>query len=111
MTLAGAMADPNCNILQTFADTILETTQCDSAGLSLLAKDGGKQFYWPAISGLGNRPPGVARRVISALPEMCWIEIVRCYSGISSSVILTCFRSCQPLRSACWFRSTLVARR
>ena len=58
MTLAGAMADPNCNILQTFADTILETTQCDSAGLSLLAKDGGKQFYWPAISGAWKPPAG-----------------------------------------------------
>jgi PAS domain S-box-containing protein len=51
VTLAGAMVDANTNILQTFADTILEATQCDSAGLSLLTKDGGKRFYWPAIAG------------------------------------------------------------
>ena len=51
VALAAAMVDPNCNILQTFADTILEVTQCDSAGLSLLTKDGGKRFYWPAIAG------------------------------------------------------------
>ncbi len=51
VALASAMADPSSNILQTFADTILEATQCDSAGLSLLTKDGGKRFYWPAIAG------------------------------------------------------------
>jgi len=51
VTLAGAMADPRANILQTFADTILEVTDCDSSGLSLLTKDGGKRFYWPAIAG------------------------------------------------------------
>ncbi len=51
VALATAMADANSNILQTFADTILEITQCDSAGLSLLTKDGGKRFYWPAIAG------------------------------------------------------------
>src|SRR5262249_29953807 len=37
---------------------ILDITQCDSAGLSLLTKDGktpdvcGKRFYWPAIAGM-----------------------------------------------------------
>ena len=51
VALASAMVDPNSNILQTFADTILHATQCDSAGLSLLTKDGGKRFYWPAIAG------------------------------------------------------------
>ena len=51
VALATSMVDPNSNILQTFADTILEITQCDSAGLSLLTKDGGKRFYWPAIAG------------------------------------------------------------
>src|SRR3984957_8836869 len=51
VALASAMVDPNSNILQTFADTILDITQCDSAGLSLLTKDGGKRFYWPAIAG------------------------------------------------------------
>ena len=51
VTLATAMADTNANILQTFADTILDVTECDSAGLSLLTRDGGKRFYWPAIAG------------------------------------------------------------
>jgi PAS domain S-box-containing protein len=51
VALASAMVGPNSNILQTFADTILQATQCDSAGLSLLTKDGGKRFYWPAIAG------------------------------------------------------------
>jgi PAS domain S-box-containing protein len=49
--LAGSMVDPKPNILQTFAETILQITQSDSAGLSLLTKDGGKGFYWPAIAG------------------------------------------------------------
>jgi GAF domain-containing protein len=41
------------NILQILADTILDVTQCDSSGLSLLTKaDGGKRFYWPAIAGM-----------------------------------------------------------
>jgi PAS domain S-box-containing protein len=51
VALASALVDPKCNILQTFADTILDITQCDSAGLSLLTRDGGKRFYWPAIAG------------------------------------------------------------
>ena len=46
VALAGAPADSPSNILQTLADTILEVTQCDSSGLSLLTKDdGGKRFY------------------------------------------------------------------
>src|SRR5262249_39596920 len=58
--LASALADSPSTILQTLADTILEITQCDSAGLSLLTKDGktpdvcGKRFYWPAIAGMWN---------------------------------------------------------
>ena len=48
VALASALADPQSNILQIFAETILEVTQCDSSGLSLLTKDdGGKRFYWP----------------------------------------------------------------
>ncbi len=52
-----ALADSPGTILQTLADTILEITDSDSAGLSLLTKDGktphvdGKRFYWPAIAG------------------------------------------------------------
>ena len=53
VALASALADPQSNILQTVAETILEVTQCDSSGLSLLTKDdGGKRFYWPAIAGI-----------------------------------------------------------
>ena len=51
--LAGALADSRANILQTLAETILEVTQCDSSGLSLLTThDGGERFYWPAIAGV-----------------------------------------------------------
>jgi len=50
--LASALADPQANILQILADTILDVTESDSSGLSLLTKDdGGKRFYWPAIAG------------------------------------------------------------
>ena len=58
--LASALADSPSTILQTLAETILDITHCDSAGLSLLTKDGrtpdvcGKRFYWPAIAGMWN---------------------------------------------------------
>src|SRR6516225_8609400 len=53
VALASALADSHSNILQTLAETILDVTQCDSSGLSLLTKDdGGKRFYWPAIAGM-----------------------------------------------------------
>lgn len=48
--LTQALADSPHTILQTLADTMLEVFQCDSAGVSLLTKDG-KRFYWPAIAG------------------------------------------------------------
>ena len=55
--LMGTLADSPSTILQTLADTILEITDSDSAGLSLLTKDcvkphaDGNRFYWPAIAG------------------------------------------------------------
>ena len=58
--LVSALADSPSTILQTLAETILDITQCDSAGLSLLTEDGktpdvcGKRFYWPAIAGMWN---------------------------------------------------------
>jgi PAS domain S-box-containing protein len=58
--LVGTLADSPGTILQTLAETILDITQCDSAGLSLLTMDGktpdvcGKRFYWPAIAGTWN---------------------------------------------------------
>ena len=60
VALVSALADSPSTIFETLADTILDITQCDSAGLSLLTKDGtrpdadGKRFYWPAIAGMWN---------------------------------------------------------
>ncbi|MBV9443803.1 MAG: PAS domain S-box protein [Acidobacteriaceae bacterium] len=51
--LVSALADSPRTILQTLAETILEVTRADSAGVSLLTTDdGGKRFYWPAIAGI-----------------------------------------------------------
>jgi len=58
--LASALADSPTTIFRTLAETIQDITQCDSAGLSLLTRDGktphvdGKRFYWPAIAGMWN---------------------------------------------------------
>jgi PAS domain S-box-containing protein len=60
VALMGALADSPSTIFQTLAEAILDITQCDSAGLSLLTVDGttpdacGKRFYWPAIAGMWN---------------------------------------------------------
>jgi PAS domain S-box-containing protein len=56
--LVSALADSPTTIFRTLAETIQDITQCDSAGLSLLTRDGktphvdGKRFYWPAIAGM-----------------------------------------------------------
>jgi len=58
--LASTLADSPGTIFQTLAETILDITQCDSAGLSLVTRDGktpdacGERFYWPAIAGIWN---------------------------------------------------------
>jgi len=58
--LVSALADSPTTIFRTLAETIKDITQCDSAGLSLLTRDGktphvdGKRFYWPAIAGMWN---------------------------------------------------------
>jgi PAS domain S-box-containing protein len=58
--LVSALADSPSTILQVLAETILDIAQCDSAGLSLLTRDGktpdlrGHRFYWPAIAGMWN---------------------------------------------------------
>ena len=60
VALMSALADSPSTIFQTLADTILDITECDSAGLSLLTRDGkkpdvcGQRFYWPAITGMWN---------------------------------------------------------
>ena len=58
--LVSALADSPTTIFRTLAETIQEITQCDSAGLSLLTRNGetphvdGRRFYWPAIAGMWN---------------------------------------------------------
>ena len=60
VTLVSALADSPSTIFHTLAETIRDITECDSAGLSLLTKDGktpdvrGQRFYWPAIVGMWN---------------------------------------------------------
>jgi len=59
VALGSALVESPSNILQKLADTILDVTQCESSGLSLLTKDdGGKRFYWPAIAGEWKRHIG-----------------------------------------------------
>jgi PAS domain S-box-containing protein len=50
VALSSALADSPRTILQTLADKTLDVLRADSAGLSLLTKDG-KRFYWAAIAG------------------------------------------------------------
>jgi PAS domain S-box-containing protein len=56
--LVSALADSPSTIFQTLVETILDVTQSDSAGLSLLTQDGktpdicGRRFFWPAIAGM-----------------------------------------------------------
>lgn len=60
VALMSALADSPSTVLRALAETILDVTQCDSAGLSLLTRDGkrpdadGRRFYWPAIAGMWN---------------------------------------------------------
>jgi PAS domain S-box-containing protein len=62
--LVSALADSPTTIFRTLAETIQDITQCDSAGLSLLTRDGktphvdGKRFYWPAIAGMWSPHAG-----------------------------------------------------
>jgi predicted Ser/Thr protein kinase len=48
--LARALAYSPRTILQTLAETIIDITQSDSSGISLLTPDG-RRFYWPALAG------------------------------------------------------------
>ena len=91
--LVSALADSPATIFQTLAETILDITQCDSAGLSLLTRDGktpdvcGERFYWPAIAGMWNPHREVEPRAISAPAETCSIKIEPCCSHISNGAI------------------------
>ena len=50
VALASALAESPHTILRTLAETILEITQSDSSGVSLLTPDG-QRFHWPALAG------------------------------------------------------------
>ena len=50
VALVGALADHPDTILQTLANKVRDVLRADSAGLSLLTKDG-ERFYWAAIAG------------------------------------------------------------
>jgi signal transduction histidine kinase len=50
VALSSALADSPRTILQTLAEKVLDVLHADSAGLSLLTKDGNR-FYWAAIAG------------------------------------------------------------
>ena len=55
--LVSALAESPGTILQKLTETILEITQSDSAGVSILTTedgDGKHKFYWPAIAGMWN---------------------------------------------------------
>jgi PAS domain S-box-containing protein len=64
VALASALAESRHTILETLADTILQVTDADSSGLSLLTADGatpdpkGERFYWPAIRGIWKEHVG-----------------------------------------------------
>ena len=64
--LARTLVDSKTDILRILAEKILDVTQCESAGLSLLTKDdGGKNFYWPAMAGAWKPHAG------SLIPREC----------------------------------------
>jgi len=59
VALMKALADSPQTILQVLTDTILDVLHCGSGGISLLTThDGGKRFYWPAISGVWKQHIG-----------------------------------------------------
>jgi C4-dicarboxylate-specific signal transduction histidine kinase len=93
--LVGALADSPRTILQTLADKVLETLDADSAGLSLLTKDG-KRFYWAAIAGawrphLGGGTPrdfGPCGDVLDRNRTMLFTHWERRYPYLSSAMPL-----------------------
>ena len=73
--LVKALADSPRTILQTLTDKILEVLQSDSAGLSLLTKDG-QRFYWPAVSGVWK--PHLRMATSSTVAGRCFSDIPSC---------------------------------
>ena len=94
VALRSALADSPQTILQTLAETILEVTQSDSSGLSLLTKDdGGKGSIGRPSPANGNRIPEAGPRAISVPAETCLTAIAPCCSNTSSGVTPICFPS------------------
>ena len=111
VALSSALADSPHTILQTLAETILEVTQSDSSGLSLLTKDdGGRRFYWPAIAGRWKPHTGEGPRAISVPAGTCLTVIVPCCSNTSSGVTLICCPSSLLQKNASWFHFTSTAK-
>ena len=88
--LVSTLADSPSTVLQTLAETILDITQCDSAGLSLLTRDGrtpdvcGNRFYWPAIAGSWNPHVGGGTPRDFGPAATSSIKTVRCCLDISN---------------------------
>jgi len=93
--LVSALADSPRTILKALADKVLETLDADSAGLSLLTKDG-KRFYWAAIAGtwqphLGGGTPrnfGPCGDVLDRNRTMLFTHWERRYPYLSAAVPL-----------------------
>jgi signal transduction histidine kinase len=93
--LVSALADSPRTILQTLADKVLETLDADSAGLSLLTKDG-KRFYWAATAGawkphLGGGTPrdfGPCGDVLDSNVTMLFTHWERRYPYLSAAMPL-----------------------
>ena len=93
--LVSALAESTRTILQTLADKVLETLDADSAGLSLLTKDG-KRFYWAAIAGawkphVGGGTPrdfGPCGDVLDANVTMLFTHWERRYPYLSAAMPL-----------------------
>ena len=93
--LVSALAESTRTILQTLADNVLETLDADSAGLSLLTKDG-KRFYWAAIAGawkphVGGGTPrdfGPCGDVLDANVTMLFTHWERRYPYLSAAMPL-----------------------
>ena len=93
--LVSALADSPRTILQTLADKVLEVLGADSAGLSLLTKDGNR-FYWAAIAGawqshLGGGTPrdfGPCGDVLDRNTPMLFTHWERRYPYLSAAMPL-----------------------
>lgn len=92
--LVTALADSPSTILQTLADKALDVLWADSAGLSLLTKDG-QGFYWAAIAGAwGHRAGGGSPRnfspsgdVLDRNSPMLFTHWERRYPYLSTAVL------------------------